>query len=484
MALDITQGQLLQILTMTQAVRHAPYCKQKLTNFSYEWVPVLTMAGTENSVYMAVVVNDRKEGCYGGAVRAPVSENFKASYNSQVGGGSTVRDRTPGGSYEIEENGTLVVAAPALALQNGTATSIVMTSLKKSVKDLQETLEVGMRNGPVLLDRKCVDGPSIGPTWTIVTLMPEFRWKMVFGGVLLDSMGILFLAEELIPRLCCVTSKMLIISTGDFNELLSMREKLGGSEKAMLGMLHFRQAVEDCDLIDLGFSGPSFTWNNKRDGTMNVKGAKGFHFKPFWLKDENIGSVVMEAWHERGPSNSIMDLKTKLSKCASKLTHWSKIRFGKLRKQIEVNNREIESLSKICGDRGVMQKIKSLEKKVEGLFESDEIYWKQRSRAEWLCADDRNTTFFHAKTSVRKKKNLICILLDVNDGPRDSDEGMAEVISDYFSTIFRSFSPATSVIRKATSSIQARLNEEMRKDLDSAFTGDEIRDAIFSICPT
>ncbi|TXG63522.1 hypothetical protein EZV62_010516 [Acer yangbiense] len=58
---------------------------------------------------------------------------------------------------------------------------------------------------------------------------------------------------------------------GDFNELLSMSEKLGGSEKAIRDIIRFRQVVDDCEFIDLGFSGPKFTWNNMREGRDNVQ---------------------------------------------------------------------------------------------------------------------------------------------------------------------------------------------------------------------
>ncbi|KAK3221687.1 hypothetical protein Dsin_008712 [Dipteronia sinensis] len=51
---------------------------------------------------------------------------------------------------------------------------------------------------------------------------------------------------------------------GDFNEILWMNEKAGGSDKSISGMSGFKQVVDDCDLIDLGFSGPRLTWNNKR----------------------------------------------------------------------------------------------------------------------------------------------------------------------------------------------------------------------------
>lgn len=36
-------------------------------------------------------------------------------------------------------------------------------------------------------------------------------------------------------------------------------------------MALFRDCLDDCGLIDLGFSGPKFTWTNKKDVDSNVK---------------------------------------------------------------------------------------------------------------------------------------------------------------------------------------------------------------------
>ncbi|TXG72490.1 hypothetical protein EZV62_001069 [Acer yangbiense] len=51
----------------------------------------------------------------------------------------------------------------------------------------------------------------------------------------------------------------------------SCRRKVEGSEKSISGIIRFRQAMDDCDLSDVGCSGPFLTWNNRREGKGNVQ---------------------------------------------------------------------------------------------------------------------------------------------------------------------------------------------------------------------
>ena len=37
----------------------------------------------------------------------------------------------------------------------------------------------------------------------------------------------------------------------------------------------------------------------------------------------------------------------------------------------------------------------------------EEIFWKQRSRVQWLTEGDKNTTFFHKLASNHKRKNIV-----------------------------------------------------------------------------
>ncbi|KAL5843837.1 hypothetical protein ACOSQ3_009840 [Xanthoceras sorbifolium] len=70
---------------------------------------------------------------------------------------------------------------------------------------------------------------------------------------------------ELLRRLKAV-NRLPWLCGGHFNELLHIEKKSGGNERTGPGMFNFRSIVELCDFVDLGFSGPLFTWNNKRGG--------------------------------------------------------------------------------------------------------------------------------------------------------------------------------------------------------------------------
>ncbi len=59
---------------------------------------------------------------------------------------------------------------------------------------------------------------------------------------------------------------------GDFNEILRVNEKYGGRERSLRQILDFQEAVNTCNLVDLGFHGAKYTWTNNRDDDANIQG--------------------------------------------------------------------------------------------------------------------------------------------------------------------------------------------------------------------
>ena len=54
---------------------------------------------------------------------------------------------------------------------------------------------------------------------------------------------------------------------GDFNEVLTGEDKFGGKSINLNRALDFKDCLDTCNLLDLGFSGPKYTWSNWRQLT-------------------------------------------------------------------------------------------------------------------------------------------------------------------------------------------------------------------------
>ena len=50
----------------------------------------------------------------------------------------------------------------------------------------------------------------------------------------------------------------------DFNEPLTGEDKFGGRLVSVSGSLLFKECLDKCSMIDIGFTGAQFTWTNKR----------------------------------------------------------------------------------------------------------------------------------------------------------------------------------------------------------------------------
>ena len=53
------------------------------------------------------------------------------------------------------------------------------------------------------------------------------------------------------------------VITGDFNEVLLGEDNFGGKLVCISRVLKFQGCLNNCGMIDLGFSGPRFTWTNR-----------------------------------------------------------------------------------------------------------------------------------------------------------------------------------------------------------------------------
>ena len=228
----------------------------------------------------------------------------------------------------------------------------------------------------------------------------------------------------------------------DYNELLSSDEKQGQIEKAFSPMLAFRNTLAHCELIDLGFQGGKFTWNNGKLGVEFVqeridracanqawrdlfrrsqvihlsasysdhipimltiqanseeKRKKNFarRFEEKWASHPECRQVIEGAWRQRVEGgNPMFCLFQRIRNTRLALIKWEKRAFGNTKVSLQQKQRLLEELT--CrNDPALLERIREMKAEINNMLHQEELAWRQRSRAIWLHADDKNTKFFH-----------------------------------------------------------------------------------------
>ena len=107
---------------------------------------------------------------------------------------------------------------------------------------------------------------------------------------------------------------------------------------------------------------------------------------------------------------------------------------------------------------------------------------RQRSRVDWLQAGDRNTSFFHARASARRKTNRISYLLR-EDGTRCEDrEELKGMVRDFYTTLFSA--ERCDHIDDILEAIPCKIDQSINEMLCKPYTDEEIREALFQMGPT
>ena len=92
--------------------------------------------------------------------------------------------------------------------------------------------------------------------------------------------------------------------------------------------------------------------------------------------------------------------------------------------------------------------------------------------------------FFHAKALVRKQKNKIWGVLDEEGNWTEEAEEIERRFCDHFANLFTTTRPSRQQREAAMESKPMRVTTEMNEELTRPFTKEEIKEALFQMCPT
>ena len=112
----------------------------------------------------------------------------------------------------------------------------------------------------------------------------------------------------------------------------------------------------------------------------------------------------------------------------------------------------------------------------------EELYWRQRSRISWLQDGDRNTRYFHAMASQRKRNNHIKSLKNSEGYLVEDIVALHDMVRSYFNSLYHSDQPShiSNVMEQIDPIVRPDMNEYLLQDLAPA----EVYEALMQMHPT
>ncbi|XP_042962309.1 uncharacterized protein LOC122296569 [Carya illinoinensis] len=283
-----------------------------------------------------------------------------------------------------------------------------------------------------------------------------------------------------------------------------------GNPKPERQITAFGNAVNDCELRDLGFIGQKFTWSNCQGGGQCVlerldralvndpwgsrfpfasvvhglatysdhvpiwistdseegfvKNKNLFRFEPMWVGEKGCDDIIASIWRTGGSVSCMDSAVDFIEDSGVNLKRWNSNSFGNVQKKLVMAKRQMTLLYEkdpLGTDKEAHYEARE---KVQKWMERDELMWKQRSKVLRLKEGDSNLKYFHMKASQRRRKNRLVRIKDGNGSWHTGDQ-RDRVIVSYFEDLFRSSNPNGSLdfLRSLTGKITASMNEDLCK---------------------
>lgn len=83
------------------------------------------------------------------------------------------------------------------------------------------------------------------------------------------------------------------------------------------------------------------------------------------------------------------------------------------------------------------ERLRHAREELASLYNTEEVYWMQRSCIKLLCKGDRNRRFFHVHASHRTRTNHIMGLVDCEGRWTNDNKGICNVARGYFVDLFK-----------------------------------------------
>jgi hypothetical protein len=273
---------------------------------------------------------------------------------------------------------------------------------------------------------------------------------------------------------------------GDYNETLYGSEHFSNTDRPEGQMRDFRECVEESGLIDLGWSGLPYTWDNRQPDGSNVKarldralgnaellemfsiqrvqhismvesdhcavlvrmqqkdknlskpGRRCFKYENVWQSHADYDDTVQWLWQENSGQGGLEGLSNTLRNMQKGLDDWGVKTFGNFKQKLLQLRKQLDRLRLSSMGRGPSKEERELVANINKVLLQEEIWIKQRSRVQWLKAGDKNSSYFHAQAAQRKRINKITTLQREDGSWCDSDQEIHDEVQSFYQQLYSS----------------------------------------------
>ncbi|CAA7036129.1 unnamed protein product [Microthlaspi erraticum] len=208
----------------------------------------------------------------------------------------------------------------------------------------------------------------------------------------------------------------------------------------------------------------------------NVK-RRPFRFEAAWLSHESFKDLISASWDKN------IDTRQALRKLESVLRKWNREVFGDVQRRKEAILKRIQEVQEELEHHQpdvLLRREDELVKELDAVLEQEEMIWFQKSREKWMAHGDRNTTFFHTSTIVRRRRNRIEMLKN-EEGVWLSDAlELKRLAIEYFQRLY-SLHDVDLVVDTLTNEGFVDLTSEDLQGVETRFSEEEVVRAVRSM---
>lgn len=165
---------------------------------------------------------------------------------------------------------------------------------------------------------------------------------------------------------------------------------------------------------------------------------------------------------------------------------WNKEHFGNVfekKRRIMARLNGIQKVIAATPSSNLIDFEKHLQKELEGILDQERYIWALKSKINWMILGDRNTSFCHISTLVRRKRNRITIVKNNMGDWLYEERDVMEYIRKGFKDHFSSSMICSERYPPIASQWQVTLSKEECEALNHEVTEEEIKGALWLMKP-